>query len=311
MKIAILSKYQETIQRGAETFVWELSRELNKKHEVTILSGDKADLPNKGEYQIVIAINGGLQSLKASLGRLKKPFKLVISGQAGMGKGEIFNIVVAKPDLFVALTEPMLKWAKTWVWGGTKVIKIPNGVDLSKFKPDGQSLDFGLKKPVVLSVGALVRYKYHDRTIKALSLMSEGSLVIVGKGPEKDHLENLGKKLLGGRFKIMQAEYTDLPKIYRGADIFTLPSWDREAFGIVYLEAMASGLGVVAPLDLSRKEIIGEAGILTDVSDAKKYAQAIEKALNLDWKEKALKQANKFSWEIVAKQYEKAFEELL
>ena len=313
MKIAFLSRYQDTISRGAETFIRELSRNLSLRHEVSILSGEKADSLKeilKEDYQIVVAVNGGMQSLKASLGRLRKNYKLVISGQAGIGRGEIFNIAITKPDLFIALTEIMSHWAKNWAWG-TKIIKIPNGVDLNRFKPEGERLDFKLKKPVILSLGALVWYKYHERTIKAMSLLDKGSLLLVGDGPRKEKLESLGKKLLGDRFKIVQADYEDLPKIYRAADLFVLPSWDREAFGIVYLEAMASGLGVVAPNDLARNEIIGEAGILTDVSNPQAYVRAIEKALNLEWKTKALNQAKKFSWEIVSKQYEEAFEKLL
>lgn len=311
MKIAFLSRYQDKLQRGAETFVRELSSKLSQKHTVNILSGDDADSLNKilkGDYQIVVAVNGGMQSLKASLGRLIKGYKLVITGQAGIGRGEIFNLIT-KPDLYIALTEVMLRWAKKWAWG-SQLIKISNGVDLNKFKLEGERFNFKLKKPVILSVGALVWYKYHEKTIKAISQLDEGSLLIVGEGPQKKMLQDLGSKLLGNKFKIMQADFTTLPKIYRSADLFVLPSWDREAFGIVYLEAMASGLGVVAPNDSSRNEIIGEAGILTNVSDPKSYAQAIEQALKMDWKTKAINQAKKFSWEKIAQEYEAALMKL-
>jgi len=311
-RIAFLSRYQNTIQRGAETFVRELSKELSSKHEVDILSGGKADSLeeiNKGTYQIVIAVNGGLQALKASLGRIKGNYKLVISSQAGIGKGEIFNIAIAKPDLFVALTETMYRWAMGWAWG-SKVIKIPNGVDLDKFTSIGERSDLKVKKPIVLSVGALVWYKHHEKTIKALSLLENVSLVLVGDGPEKKKLENLGRKLLGDRFKIIQADYNNMPKIYRAADLFVLPSWDREAFGIVYVEAMACGLGIVAPNDATRNEIIGRSGILVDVSDSKKYAQAIEQALKRDFRKKAIDQAKRFSWEKIAREYEEAFNNL-
>lgn len=312
MKILFLSRFQDTTQRGAETFVRELSKQLSKDNDVDVLSGKRADTLDeilKGNYQIVIAVNGGMQGLKASWGRMRKKYKLVISGQAGIGIGEIFNIVVAKPDLFVALTENMYNWAKSWAWG-SKVIKIPNGVDLTKFKPNGEKINFNLKRPIVLSVGALVWYKHHEKTIKALSLLDKGSLVIVGQGEERENLESLGQKLLGDRFKIIQADYRDLPKIYRAADLFVLPSWEREAFGIVYLEAMACGLGVVAPNDSSRSEIIGEAGILVDTSNYKKYAQSIEQALSLNWKVRAINQAKKYSWENIAKKYEQAFSNL-
>lgn len=312
MKIAFLSRYQNTVQRGAETFVRELASELSKRHEADILIGEKSDSLAeivRGKYQIVVSVNGRFQSFKASLGRIFSPYKLVIPGQSGVGPDVIWNLMI-KPDLFVALTKSMYNWAKTWVWG-SKLVRIPNGVDLNKFTPTGTRMDFDLNKPVILSVGALVWSKYHERTIKALSLLRSRSLVLVGEGPEKNKLEDMGKKMLKGRFKILQANYNDLPKIYRGADLFTLPSWDREAFGIVYLEAMASGIGVVAPNDSSRSEIIGDGGILVDVSDPKKYALAIAEALNADLKAKALKQAEKFSWEKIAKQYEQEFENLL
>ena len=115
---------------------------------------------------------------------------------------------------------------------------------------------------------------------------------------------------MGKRFKITAFNYKDMPKVYRSCDLFTLPSWGREAFGIVYLEAMASGLGVVAPDDPSRREIVGDAGILVDVSDSNKYAQAIKAALKSDWQKKARLQAQKFSWDKIAKKYEKVLQTL-
>lgn len=313
MKIAILSRYHNRIQRGAEVFVRELSRELSLKHTVDILSGEKSDSLEeiiKGAYQIVIAINGGLQSLKASLGRFKKNYKLVISGQAGIGRGEIFNIAVVKPDMFIALTDDMARWARKWAWG-SKVIKIPNGIDLDKFSPAGEKITIDLPRPIILSAGALVWYKFHDRVIRAVSEMGEGSVLIVGEGEEKENLEKLGQKLLDKRFKITVYNYSDMPKVYRSVDLFTLPSWDREAFGIVYLEALASGLGVVAPDDLARREIVGEGGRLVDVENQSKYAEAIKEALDIDWTKKSRSQAEKFSWNQIADKYEQAFKDLL
>lgn len=313
MKIAFLSRYQGKIHRGAENFVGEIAGRLSKKIDAEILAGKDADSFIKilrGKYDIVIPINGRLQSLKASLSRLIGGYKLLISGHSGIGRDDIWNIAVVKPDVFVALTDYMADSARKWAWG-TKVIKIPNGIDPNKFTPKGQMIDLGLKKPVILSVGALVWYKHHDRLVRAVREMEEGSVFIVGDGEDKEKLENLGKKLLGDRFKIANFKYEDMPKVYRSVDLFSLPSWDREAFGIVYLEAMASGLGVVAPDDLSRREIIGEAGLLVDVSDPKKYSEAITQALNINWKEKALNQAVKFSWDKIAKEYEEVFKRIL
>lgn len=313
MNIVFLSRYQNQVNRGAEHFVSELSKRLSKKHTVNVMSSGGADDISKviqGNYDIVVPINGRLQSLKASLGRVQDRYKLLITGHSGIGRDDIWNIVVCRPDVFVALTDHMAKWARQWAWG-SRVVKIPNGIDLDKFSPEGGKIDLGLPKPIILSVGALIWYKYHDRVIQAVSKIGKGSVLIVGKGPEEKKLNQLGKELLGNRFRITSFDYEEIPKVYRFADLFTLPSWDREAFGIVYLEALASGLGVVAPDDQSRKEIIGQGGILVDVANISVYAKAIKKALALDWSKKARCQAEKFSWEKIANKYEKVMFDMI
>lgn len=307
MKIAFLSRYQNKVNRGAENFVSELSKRLSRNHQVDILMGDNADSLKKvldGKYDIVIPINGRLQSFKVSLARMIGGYKLLISGHSGIGRDDIWNIAVVKPDVFVALTGQMARWAKKWAWG-SKVVKIPNGIDLDKFSPDGERIKVDLPRPIILSVGALVWYKYHDRVIRAVKQLKEGSLLIVGQGTDKEKLEKLGKELLRERFKIVAFDYQDMPKVYRSCDLFTLPSWSREAFGIVYLEALSSGLGVVAPDDESRREIVGDGGLFTDVNNSVGYAKAIQQALTINWGKLARAQAEKFSWEKIAEVYEK------
>ena len=73
---------------------------------------------------------------------------------------------------------------------------------------------------------------------------------------------------------------------------------------------MASGLGVIGPDDPPRREIIGDAGILVDVFDSHKYAEAIKSGLKKKWTQKSREQAEKFSWEKIAIEYKKIFDEL-
>lgn len=313
LKIVFLSRFLGKVNRGAETYVLELSRRLKKNHRVDILTGpDSDDLSrymNKG-YNLVIPTNGRLQALKASIGRLFDQYQTLISGQAGIGKDDIFNILITSPNVYVALTEYEKDWAKKWALA-TRVLKIPNGVDLDKFSPSGKVEKIDLEKPIILSVGALEWYKYHERTIRALKVLKEGSLLIIGSGSQKERLENLGKENLGKkRFKILTIEHQNLPSYYRTADVFVLPSWDRESFGIVYVEAMASGLPVVAPDDPPRKEIVGSGGIFTNVDNTYEYANAIQKALNQKWNDLPRKQAEKFSWDLIALKYNQLFEEM-
>lgn len=309
MKIVFLNRYQNKVERGAEIFVKEITLRLSKKYKVDILTGSEADSVQKvleGKYDIVIPINGRFQSLKISLSRMVGGYKLLITGHSGKGWDDIWNIAVCKPDIFVALTDSMAYWAKKWSWG-SKVVKIPNGVDINKFNFQGEKINFDLIKPIIISVGALVWYKHHERVIEAVKQLGKGSLLIVGEGEERNNLEKMGRDLLGNRFKIVSFKYEDMPKVYRSCDLFTLPSWDREAFGIAYLEAMASGLSVVAPDDQSRHEIVGNAGVFTDVADPKKYSEALDECLGKDWDQKSREQAEKFSWEKVAGEYDELF----
>lgn len=301
LKIAFLSRFQGKVSRGVETYVEELSRRLTKNHDVKILK----DI-DSGKYDLVIPTNGRFQALKASIGRIFKGYKTIIPGQAGIGRDDIWNIAVTAPQVYVALTDYEKDWAKKWAWR-TKVVKIPNGVDLNKFHP-ARSHPARLK-PIILSVGALEWYKHHERTINAMEFV-EGSLVIVGDGSKKDELLALGDKKIPGRLKIISIEYEEISKAYRSANLFVLPSWDRESFGIVYVEAMASGLPVVAPDDLSRREIVGSGGIFVDVENPHKYATAINEALNKNWGDLPRKQAEIFSWDKVAEKYEELFKEL-
>lgn len=313
MKIVFLSRYQNESQRGVETFVKELVQRLEKSHTVDIFTGKKADSIKdvlKGKYDVVIPLNGRFQSLKVSLARIVGRYKVLISGHSGIGRDDLWNILIVRPDVFVALTDRMRIWAKKFAFG-VRVVKISNGVDLIRFSPNGKKINFGVPGPVILCVGALTWNKQHELAVKAVARLEKGSLVIVGSGPKKDSLEKLAQKLLPGRFKITNFIYEQMPQVYRSADLFTLPSWDRESFGIVYLEAMASNIPVVAPRDESRREIVGKGGILVDVEDSDEFAAAIDKCLTTKWDKLPRQQAEKFNWDKIAKQYENALLDLI
>ena len=313
LRVVFLSEFVGTVDRGVETYVLEISKRIKRHYQLDILTGQDSYSFKKiysGDYDIIIPTNGRLQSLIALIVKILKKNRVIISGQSGIGKDDIWNITFTIPDVYVALTDSELNWAKKWVWK-TSLIKIPNGVDLNKFSPIGQKARYKLEGKVVLSVGALRWYKYHERTIRAVALTSDISLLIAGDGPEKDKLLSLGNTLLGAkRFKIIQVDHNQIPELYRAADLFVLPSWEREAFGIVYVEAMASNLPIVAPDDLARREIIGNAGLFVNVKNTEKYAAAINEALQKDWKNVPRKQSEKFSWDKIALMYKDLIDSL-
>ncbi|WP_438864518.1 glycosyltransferase [Neptunicella sp.] len=186
---------------------------------------------------------------------------------------------------------------------------IPNGVDLSRFSPQGDKINLGLPGPIVVCVGSLDKsnHKRIELTIQAMAKLPEYSLLICGDGPDRHYFQQMAYRYLASeRIRFAAFGFEQMPAVYRSCDLFTLAS-NNEPFGRVYLEAMACGLPVVATDDAMRRSIIGQAGLLCDVTDIDIYAHKIQHGLKLKtqlgWQTEAKKQAIKFSWINVAEQY--------
>jgi glycosyltransferase involved in cell wall biosynthesis len=189
---------------------------------------------------------------------------------------------------------------------------IPNGVDLDKFKSQNSKVKIinkGIK--TILAVGAATEQKRLDLVIKAVAKLENINLLIASGGGDKtEEIKRLGKEALGERFEMVSVPFDKMPEIYRRADVFTLPSAQSESFGNVLVEAMASGLSVVATDDPIRREIVGDAGLFVDQTNIEEYARVLQKTLETNWEDKPRKQAEKFSWDEIAKKYNDLFAEL-
>lgn len=303
MKIAFLNKYQNKVNRGAETYITELAKRLSKNHKVDIISDIKYLDLLRSKYDLIIPTNGREQVFVVRLITWLTGTKMIVSGQSGVGFDDRLNLY-AMPDVFVALSTNALVKSKQRN-PLVKVVYIPNGVDLEKFKKRSRS---NKSTKTVLSVGAFTDQKRHDLVINAVAKLDNTNLVIAGGGGDKkEEINSLGLKLLGNRFKIIETTNDKMPDVYNSADVFTLASKTYESFGIVLVEAMSSGLPVVATDDPTRREIVGGAGLFVDPTDTDKYAKTIENALNENWGNKPREQAEKFSWDKIANQYEELF----
>ncbi|AKM83681.1 hypothetical protein A2422_02285 [Candidatus Woesebacteria bacterium RIFOXYC1_FULL_31_51] len=304
MKIAFLNKYQNKVNRGAETYVLELSKRFSKNHKVDVISDVNYFSLLKNDYDLIIPTNGRLQAILVRIITWLKRSKVVISGQSGKGLDDRINLCTF-PNYFVALSSKALNWARK-VNPFVKLVYIPNGVDINKFKPEGEKFKTNLKSPIILSVGAFTEQKRHGLVIDAVSKLDNVSLIIAGGGGNlKDELEIKGNKLLGSnRFQIIEMPYEKMPEVYRSVNLFTLASTPTESFGNVIVEAMATNLPVVVTNDPIRKEISGDAGLFADPEDIDSYSKELEKALSLNWEDKPRKQAEKFDWDKITKKYE-------
>jgi phosphatidylinositol alpha-1,6-mannosyltransferase len=144
-------------------------------------------------------------------------------------------------------------------------------------------------KKVLMTVSRLDRlgpYKGHDRVIRTLPRVLEQHdtiYLIVGEGDDRPRLESLAVEC--GVAKNVQftgsVPTEELPDYYRLADVFVMPS-AYEGFGIVFLEAMATGLRVIAgSQDGSRDALCdGALGTLIDPENGEELASAILAALD-------------------------------
>lgn len=138
---------------------------------------------------------------------------------------------------------------------------LPSGVDTELYRPDPAARAemrqrYGLAdRPVIVCVSRLVPRKGQDMLIRALPLIQravpDAALLIVGGGPYRGTLE----KLAAGNKDVVltgSVPWEELPAHYNAGDVFAMPcrtrgrGLDVEGLGIVYLEASATGLPVVA-----------------------------------------------------------------
>ena len=224
-------------------------------------------------------------------------------------------------DRIVVNSEYMRNNVVTWYGiNRHKIVVIPNGVDMRKFheRDDQLALD---GDPAILYLGRLSRIKGVDVLIQAIAkLRSELpniKLHLVGSGYMSD-FQLIVKEKKMEKFVVFHGWAPDsmVPHYYKSADVLVFPS-RYEPFGIVILEAMASGAPIIASNAGGIPEILsnGENGILFKSSDADALSKAIL-ALHQDnnLKKKiiqgALKTVAKYSWDNVAERYVSLYENL-
>ncbi len=172
-----------------------------------------------------------------------------------------------------------------------RVRTIYPGVDVDRFRPDVDAAaarqPFSSDGPILLSVGRLQRRKGHDLVIEAIALLKDEfpglQYLIAGDGQERARLEELARahgvqqqvRFLGGVSDDL------LPGLYAACDMFLMPTRrdasDVEGFGIVFLEAAATGKPSIGGRNGGVPEAVadGETGLLVEGTNSGELANAI------------------------------------
>lgn len=199
--------------------------------------------------------------------------------------------------------------------GDTPVIGL--GVDVERFSPKGA---VSRDEFVVGYVGRLERHKGVDVLLRALTLLPDVKAVVVGAGPAQAQLQAQAAPL-GPRVRFLDfIAHDQLPELYRSFDVVAIPSrttarW-KEQFGRVAVEAMASGVPVVASSDGSLPEVVGDGGILVPSDDAEALAAAIGRLRDDDdlramYAASAYAQARRYAWTAIAQRHRRVYEDVL
>jgi len=241
----------------------------------------------------------------------------------------IFNLAY-KIDCITTPSESMKELIKSY---GIKnrIEVIPNTIELNSFRQKDELKCLEIKKrynlkeddKIILYVGRVAYEKSIDKIIEALAIIkrkgvSNAKLLIVGRGPAMEELKELAKSLQIEDEIIFTGEVKneEIPHYYKIAYLFTIAS-TTETFGIVIIEALASGVPVLAVKAPGAVDILtnGREGLLVD-NDVKQFAETLEKIirepeLRENLSKGALKTSEQYSIDIVSERMLNLYREVI
>jgi len=233
----------------------------------------------------------------------------------------LVRFVASRSSVVVAISKYVKEVLKERYDVDSEVIY--HGIEAERFKPKNKrrnkpKLAYKEMDFIILYVGKLHPYKDPLTLIKAISMAVEKNanlhLVMIGDGELYTEVEKEISKLnLSNYVRLFRhVDNQMLEMLYDAADVFVLPSVN-EAFGMVLLEAMASGLPLIVSNSGACPEVVGNAGILFNPGN---YSELAEKILCLSQEKELLRKLGEagmkrvretFSWEDKIDQYLKLY----
>ena len=225
-----------------------------------------------------------------------------------------------KSKIIIAVSEKVAQELVNIDVPRSQIRVVVNGVDLQEFAPGVSSrTELGLPENVNLALFAgdiRISRKNLDTVLHALVKVPELHLAVVG-GTQDSPYPAMAKALNISKRVHFLGYRRDMPQIQRASDLFVFPS-RYEPFGLVVIEAMASGLPVITATTTGAADLVNpDCGIVLDDCDD---VNALADALGLLNSDRSLRQqmgkvartiAEQHSWSTMAQTYLNIFEELI
>ena len=235
------------------------------------------------------------------------------------------NVIISSSEYYIGQSRFLAKHRH-------KITVIPNGININDFcvpyskKECREKLGLLNEKYVILYVGALSPYKGPDVLVKAMPKIlvdaPNTKLIFVGEGVLREELEKEVKELGIGskvRFEGFVGDTSQKGIFYKASDVFVLPSTQtQECFAIVNLEAMASGVPIVASRIGGIPDVVidGETGLLVTPKHPSALAEAVirllrDPELRNRMSDEGQRKVQGFSWQEIADQTAKVYEKVI
>lgn len=225
--------------------------------------------------------------------------------------------VLQRCDRIIAVSEALAKAASKIGIPASRIIVIPDGIDLNQFTPSENQ-----REPLIVFVGSLIKRKGVIYLIEAMSHITSACptvrLIIIGDGPERPALEQAAATAcLTRRVTFVgQQPSQQVRQWLQAAQVFVLPSVE-EGLGVVLLEALACGTPIVASQVGGIPEVVtSNVGLLVPPANSTLLAESITQLLSdtqrwLAMSQNARRRAEElYDWQQIAVRFVSIYREI-
>lgn len=223
----------------------------------------------------------------------------------------VLDLFFDKLDARIAVSEAAREFVDSYFPAEYEII--PNGISLDRFHERAEPMpQFMDGRPNILFVGRFNEprkgFRYLIRAMPMIrSQFPDARLIVVGQGLTDRYERFLSQHGIDDVVFTGFVPAEDLPRYYASCDVFVAPSTGRESFGLILLEAMASGKPVVASAIPGYSAVVrhGLDGLLVEPKNAQALALAIvrllaDSALRERLVTSGQEHVKQFSWAVVA-----------